>query len=89
MTIEETLAEVKNLLGITTNFQDAIITGYIKEVKLFLIDAGVDPEVVNSVASLGVISRGVTDLWNFGAGEGKLSVYFYQRAIQLKNTKIN
>lgn len=88
MTNAETLKEIKKMLGITTDFQDAILEGYISEVKLFMIDAGVNPEVVNSIASLGIISRGVTDLWNYGAGEGHLSPYFYQRIIQLKNTKI-
>ena len=88
MTTAETLAEVKKLLGITTDFQDSILEGYVKEVKLFIIDAGVDTEIANSIAAIGVIARGVTDLWYYGAGEGKLSPYFYKRVIQLKNTKI-
>jgi hypothetical protein len=39
--------------------------------------------VVNSDVSAGVISRGVTDLWNYGSSGGKLSEYFYQRVGQL------
>lgn len=82
------LASVKSTLGITTDYQDTIIKNYIDEVKLFMIDAGVDPIIVNSLASVGIISRGVSDLWNYGAGEAKLSQYFYQRLTQLKNTTI-
>lgn len=82
------LTEVKGRLGITTNFQDQLIQGYIDEVKLFMLDAGVDTTVINSVASVGIIARGVSDLWNYGAGEAQLSDYFYKRLIQLKNTKI-
>jgi len=29
------------------------------------------------------VARGVADLWSYGAGGGKLSEYFMQRAIQL------
>ena len=43
-------------------------------------DAGVDEVVINSEASIGVITRGVTDLWESG---GTLSPYFYQRVSQL------
>lgn len=77
------LEKVKANLGITGNYQDATIQGWIDEVKEFLIDGGVPKEIVNADSSVGIISRGVTDLWNYGAGDGKLSQYFVQRAIQL------
>jgi len=80
------LSEVKKRLGIFTNYQDDLLQGYIDDVKLFMLDAGVDINVINSLASVGVIARGVSDLWNYGAGEAKLSNYFYKRLIQLKNT---
>lgn len=82
------LTEVKSRLGITTEYQDQLLQGYIDEVKLFMSDAGVDTTVINSIASVGIIARGVSDLWNYGAGETQLSDYFYKRLIQLKNTKI-
>ena len=71
--------DVKNSLGITGDYQDNTITQYINEVKAFLVDSGV-PE---SNQTSGVIARGVADLWNYGAGEGKLSEYFIMRASQL------
>lgn len=73
------LSGVKNALGITGTYQDATLQVYIDEVIEFLHDAG----VADGNISLGIIARGVADLWNYGAGEGKLSDYFRMRAIQL------
>lgn len=75
------LEKVKKSLGITGAYQDDTLTEYINEVKGYLLDAGVPQAVIDSNVSAGVISRGVSDLWNYGAG--KLSDYFYQRASQL------
>lgn len=77
------LSEVKTRLGITGNYQDGTISGYILDVKEFLKDSGIPNSVVESTASLGVIARGVADVWNYGSGDGKFSEMFYQRAIQL------
>lgn len=78
------LEKVKANLGITGTFQDNTIQGWIDEIKAFLIDGGVPRTVVeDDLISAGIISRGVSDLWNYGAGDGKLSPYFYQRATQL------
>lgn len=77
------LDDVKSNLGITGDFQNTTIQGWIDEIKEFLIDGGVAESIVNSIKAKGVISRGVSDLWNYGAGDGKLSPYFYQRATQL------
>lgn len=74
-----TLANVKTALGITGNYQDATLQIYFDEVVAFLIDAG----VAESLITDGIVARGVADLWNYGAGEGKLSEYFMQRATQL------
>lgn len=73
------LDNVKKSLGITGTYQDDTLTQYINEVKAFLVDAGV-PEAKQTS---GVIARGVSDLWNYGAGDGKLSAYFMMRATQL------
>lgn len=75
------LEKVKRSLGITGEYQDETLTEYINEVKEYLLDAGVPQTVIDSDISAGVISRGVSDLWNYGTG--KLSDYFYQRASQL------
>ena len=73
------LSSVKSALGITGNYQDATISEYISEVVDFLKDAGVPESNITS----GIVSRGVADLWEYGSGEGKLSDYFMQRAVQL------
>ena len=77
------LEEVKSNLGITGTFQDETIQGYIDEVKQFLIDAGVDKEIAESKEAIGIITRGVADLWNYWSGGTSLSPYFMQRATQL------
>ena len=73
------LAKVKSALGIEGTYQDSTISEYIDEVCAFLIDAGVKQSDITA----GVVSRGVSDLWNYGSGNGKLSQYFMQRAAQL------
>lgn len=83
----ELLKEVKEGLGITGNFQDKTIEKYIDEVKQFLFDGGVSQEVVNDKTTVGIIIRGVADLWNYGSGGTSLSQYFIQRATQLSYKK--
>lgn len=78
-----TLENVKNALGITGNYQDATLQIYFDEVVSFLRDAGVADSNITS----GIVARGVSDLWNYGSAEGKLSQYFYQRASQLSLKK--
>ena len=74
-----TLAGVKAALGITGTYQDATISEYFADVVSFLEGGGVPADKITD----GVVARGVSDLWNYGAGEGKLSTYFMQRAAQL------
>ena len=78
-----TLENVKNALGITGDYQDDTLTQYINEVIAFLRDAGVTESNITS----GIVARGVSDLWNYGSGDGKLSQYFYHRATQLAYKK--
>ena len=77
------LEKVKLALGIEGDYQDSTILEYIDEVESFLKDAGVKSRYITS----GIVSRGVSDLWNYGANDGKLSVYFMQRATQLSYKK--
>lgn len=79
----DVLEKVKKALGITGSYQDDTLNVYIDEVKAYMKDAGVPESVVDSDTSAGVIARGVTDLWNYNGGAGKLSDYFYQRVSQL------
>lgn len=79
----DVLDSVKSALGITGDYQDATLKVYMDEVKAYMISAGVNEALVNSDTSAGIISRGVTDLWSYGSGNGKLSEYFYQRVSQM------
>lgn len=83
MTNDELLGKVKKALGIGGTYQDDTLIIYINETKEYLLDAGVAASVLNSDKALGIICRGVADLWNYGAGNAKLSEYFMQRATQL------
>jgi hypothetical protein len=74
-----TLEMVKKALNIEDNYQDDTLQQYFDEVIDFLRDAGVSE--VNITA--GIVTQGVGDLWNYGAGTSKLSPYFIQRATQL------
>lgn len=74
-----TLEQVKAALGIVGDYQDATLQIYFDEAVAFLKDAGVSEANITA----GVVARGVSDLWNYGAGDGKLSPYFMQRAAQL------
>ena len=73
------LDDVKTALGITGDYQDATVQQWIRETVAFLKDAGVPESSITS----GIVARGVADLWNYGAGDGKLSSYFMMRASQL------
>lgn len=77
------LTEVKKALGITGDFLNDTLTIYVREVIQFLSGAGVADTVIFSNASVGIITRGVCDLWNYGNAGGTLSTYFMQRATQL------
>lgn len=73
------LEDVKKALGITGDYQDDTLLIYMDETIDFLVDSGVKPSNITK----GIVARGVADLWNYGAGEGKFSPYFIQRASQL------
>ena len=73
------LEAVKKATGITGDYQDNTLQSWIDETIDFLHDAGVK----DSNITIGIIARGVLDLWNYGAGDGKLSSYFMMRASQL------
>ena len=79
MATDAMLSDVKTALGITGTYQDQTVNLYILEVKAFLVEAGVSENDITA----GLVARGVSDLWNYGANKGKLSEYFMQRAAQL------
>lgn len=83
MAEETMLTKVKSALGIEGDYQDSTLQEYIDEVTTFLTDAGVKTANITS----GLVARGVADLWNYGAADGKLSEYFMHRATQLSYKK--
>lgn len=75
------LTGVKAALGVTSDFMDTTISIYIDDVTDYMSGAGVPDSVI--AASVGVIARGVNDLWTASAGDAKYSSYFYDRVSQL------
>jgi hypothetical protein len=66
-------------MSITHDYNDDTLQIYFDEVIDFIKESGVAEENITA----GLVTRGVSDLWNYGAGDGKLSPYFMQRAAQL------
>lgn len=83
ITDAEFLEQVKIRLGITGTFHDDLLSALILDVKEYLKRAGVHPLLLVKDKCLGVVARGVSDLWNFGSGDGKFSAVFYDMATQL------
>ena len=83
MTDIELLSEVKSRIGITGSYQDGTIKGHIQDVKDFMEDAGVPKAIMETNKIIGAVTRGVSDLWNYGSGNGEFSPYFFQRVTQL------
>lgn len=77
------LETVKAMLGITGTYQDKALLGYVMEVIDYMVSAGVSQKTANSERAVGIVTRGVSDLWNYGSGGTTLSPYFQQRVIQL------
>lgn len=82
LTKDQLLAKVKTALGITGDYQDETLSIYIDDVKSFMSRAGVSTETIEGEEAVGVIARGVSDLWNYGSGSVRLSEFFIQRVIQ-------
>lgn len=78
------LEKVKTLNGFTGTYQDDLIQSYIDEVKEYLMDGGVQKEIVDAPTSVGVIARGVSDLYY----DDSLSNYFRERVIQLSMKEV-
>lgn len=80
MTERELLERVKSGLNVYGDMLDDTLSIYITEIKEFMKDAGVPESFFNEIASVGIITKGVRDLYF----EGSLSDYFYKRIYQLK-----
>lgn len=85
MTIDEIAVKVSLLLQRSTDESFlSVLPLYCTVAQQVIKDAGVKDTVAESAKAVGAIARGVLDLWNFGAGEGKFSPLFFQLAEQLK-----
>ena len=74
-----TIEDIKTALGITGEYFDELLSIYMDTAKAYLRNAGVSDENMN----VGVVARGVADLWNYGAGQGTWSQIFIDMASQL------
>lgn len=77
------LEAIKNMLGISGAYQDAALNGYVGEVIAYMTGAGVSKKTAESEEAVGVVARGVADLWNLGSGGTELSDYFKERVTQM------
>ncbi|MBR2087738.1 MAG: hypothetical protein IJ906_11475 [Oscillospiraceae bacterium] len=79
----EMLAGVKQRLGETGSFEetDAVLTDYISDVIDYMIGAGVSYAVI--VSHIGVVARGVDDMFVNGAGSADFSPMFRNMVTQL------
>lgn len=82
--MSDILEEVKSRIGATGTYNDPAISGIIEDVKAFILDVGVPESVVESDQAVGLIARGVADMWNYGAGKGEWSEIFMMRLYQLQ-----
>lgn len=77
------LDEVKTRLSITGSDLDGTIQGMIDDVVAYCRSAGLKYTQLISTRAVGLIARGVADLWNYGAGNGKFSDIFQLRLNQM------
>lgn len=83
ITEEQQLEEIKKAMNIEGDYQNDTVMLHMREVKEYLRDAGVSDRILESERAVGILTRGVSDLWNYGSGNTSLSSYFKERAVQL------
>ena len=84
MSDDEILQEIKTRLSITDSYHDQLLSSFIQDTKDYLKSVGITDELLNDKKSLGILARGVVDLWNNKPSDGEFSKIFIQRAIQLR-----
>lgn len=84
MTNEELLEKVKSGLGITGEYTDGTLSIKVLAVKLYMINAGVTAEQVETELGIATLTIGVNDLWDLKSGEVIFSPAFDILMTQLK-----
>ena len=74
------LESVKSALGVSSDFMNATLSGYIDIVTAYMTRAGVSSELIADSAF--VVARGVNDIWN-NDGAAKFSPLFVDMVSQL------
>lgn len=80
--------KIKSFMGIYDSYQDETIIPIIDEVAQFMVEAGVNEEIVQADTTCGVIARGTMDLWNYGSGQVTFSPIFNSRVTQLSLKRV-
>lgn len=84
MTTSEQITKIKKGLGIAEGIPDETVEIWLTDVKDFMKNAGVPDHVINASTTIGLLARGVSDIWNYGDSEKTdFSVVFKQRVAQL------
>lgn len=80
---QEMLAGVKRRLSESGSFEeiDSVLTDYIEDVCEYMRGAGVSEPVIAS--HIGVVARGVDDMYTNNSGETKFSAMFMNMVTQL------
>lgn len=74
---------IKSLMGMPYDYADDVINPIIDDTALFLLNAGVKKEIVESPLSYGCIATGAKDAYNFESGNIKYSPLFSLKLVQL------
>lgn len=76
--------EVLKSLGILdgSGVEDSV-KPYYNTIVSYCLGAGVTDEKLLSESSIGLVARGISDIWNYGSGTGVLSEFFFQSLAQL------
>ena len=83
LTNQEQITQIKAALGIGDGIPDATINVWLTDVKDYMLNAGVPNSVINAQTTIGTLTRGVADCWNYGAGNTGFSTLFKERVAQL------
>lgn len=84
---DELLNQVKDAIGMGgNNYNDKTIRIWVGEVKQYLLEAGVNAEVLRSTLAVGCIARGVDDVWV--SHRDSYSEMFYSSAEVLRSVKV-